>query len=65
VVCLGQRLSQPRPRSYLHRRFEVVQFSEHFMRMRYLPFFRVPYYLFIGRKPDPKKPAMQWKAVPV
>jgi hypothetical protein len=29
----------------------VVHFSEHFMRMRYLPFFRVPYYIFIGRKP--------------
>jgi S-adenosylmethionine-diacylgycerolhomoserine-N-methlytransferase len=43
---------------YLHRRFEVTRFSEHFMRMRYLPFFRVPFYIFIGRKPGPEKSAM-------
>jgi methylenetetrahydrofolate reductase (NADPH) len=40
---------------YLHRRFEVIRFSEHFMRMRYLPFFRMPYYIFIGRKPGSEK----------
>jgi len=36
---------------YLHRRFEAVQFSEQRMWLRYLPGARVPYYIFIGRKP--------------
>ena len=36
---------------YLHRRFEVSHFSEHSAPVPYLPLVRVPYYLFIGRKP--------------
>jgi S-adenosylmethionine-diacylgycerolhomoserine-N-methlytransferase len=36
---------------YLHYRFQPRHFSEHLARMRYLPFTRVPYYLFIGQKP--------------
>lgn len=35
---------------YLHYRFTPTHFSEHLARMRYLPFFRIPYYRFIGRK---------------
>ena len=36
---------------YLHRRFEQVQFSEHRAKVPYLPLTRVPYYIFLGRKP--------------
>lgn len=36
---------------YLHRRFEAVQFSEHRAKMPYMPLTRVPYYIFLGRKP--------------
>jgi S-adenosylmethionine-diacylgycerolhomoserine-N-methlytransferase len=35
---------------YLHYRFQPEHFSEHLARMRYLPFYRIPYYRFIGRK---------------
>ncbi len=37
---------------YLHNKFQPVQFDEHMTRMRYLPFFKIPYYRFIGRKQD-------------
>lgn len=37
---------------YLHQRFRPLHFSEHGNRMRYLPFFPVPYYIFIGQKPE-------------
>ncbi len=35
---------------FLHRHFEPQLFEEHRARMPYLPFVRVPYYIFIGRK---------------
>jgi S-adenosylmethionine-diacylgycerolhomoserine-N-methlytransferase len=35
---------------YLHRHFEPVHFSEHAARVPYLPLFRTPYYIFIGKK---------------
>ena len=35
---------------YLHRRFEPLYFAERRARMPYMPFARVPYYLFVGRK---------------
>ncbi len=35
---------------YLHRRFEPVHFAEHRGKMPYMPFARVPYYTFVGRK---------------
>lgn len=38
--------------AYLHRRFEVIHFSEHRGSMRYLPFARIPYYRLVGRKPE-------------
>lgn len=38
---------------YLHRGFAPLHFSEHRARVPYVPFGRVPYYLFIGRpRPD-------------
>ena len=37
---------------YLHHRFRPVAFSEHRARVPYLPFVRVPYYLFQGRKAE-------------
>ncbi len=36
---------------YLLNRFEPIQLSEHRNRMPYVPFFRTPWYWFIGRKP--------------
>jgi S-adenosylmethionine-diacylgycerolhomoserine-N-methlytransferase len=36
---------------YLHRRFEPVHFGEHRAKVPYLPLVRVPYYIFVGRKP--------------
>ncbi len=38
---------------YLHRKFEPVLFEEHLTRIPWFPnpFFKMPYYLFIGRKP--------------
>lgn len=36
---------------YLHRHFETEMFSEHAGTMPYMPGVRVPYYLYIGRKP--------------
>jgi S-adenosylmethionine-diacylgycerolhomoserine-N-methlytransferase len=35
---------------FLHRHFDVLHFEEHRAKVPYLPFVRVPYYLFIGRK---------------
>jgi S-adenosylmethionine-diacylgycerolhomoserine-N-methlytransferase len=35
----------------LFRRFDPVLFEEHRAKVPYLPFFRVPYYVFVGRKP--------------
>lgn len=37
---------------FLHRKFEPVQFTENRAKVPYLPFFRVPYYTFVGRKPE-------------
>lgn len=36
---------------FLHRHFEPIHFSEHRAKAPYLPFARIPYYRFIGRKP--------------
>jgi S-adenosylmethionine-diacylgycerolhomoserine-N-methlytransferase len=36
---------------YLHRHFTPLHFSEHRARIPYMPFSRVPYYIFIGKKP--------------
>jgi S-adenosylmethionine-diacylgycerolhomoserine-N-methlytransferase len=35
---------------FLHRHFEVLHFEEHRAKVPYIPFSRVPYYLFVGRK---------------
>ncbi|HEX5102604.1 MAG TPA: class I SAM-dependent methyltransferase [Pirellulaceae bacterium] len=35
---------------FLHRHFEVLAFEEHRAKVPYVPFSRVPYYLFVGRK---------------
>ncbi len=35
---------------YLHRHFAPVQFEERRSKVPYIPFFRTPYYLFVGRK---------------
>ncbi|MBC7815977.1 MAG: class I SAM-dependent methyltransferase, partial [Planctomycetaceae bacterium] len=35
---------------YLHRRFECQRFLEFTTRRPYVPFARVPWYLFVGRK---------------
>jgi S-adenosylmethionine-diacylgycerolhomoserine-N-methlytransferase len=35
---------------YLHHHFQPKDFSEHLAPMPYMPFFRVPYYRFIGQK---------------
>ena len=37
---------------FLHRHFRPVHFSEHRAKVPYLPLVRVPYYLFVGRKPE-------------
>jgi S-adenosylmethionine-diacylgycerolhomoserine-N-methlytransferase len=38
---------------YLHKKFEPVLFEEHLTRIPWFPnpFFKMPYYIFIGRKP--------------
>ncbi len=36
---------------YLQHRFDTVYFSERITRLPYVPLSRVPYYLFVGRKP--------------
>lgn len=36
---------------YLHRNFEPIEFQEHYAKVPYIPIIRVPYYIFIGRKP--------------
>jgi len=36
---------------YLHRHFEPVAFQEHRGKVPYFPILRMPYYLFVGRKP--------------
>lgn len=35
---------------YLHKRFDVVSYTEHRAKVPYIPLARVPYYRFIGRK---------------
>lgn len=35
---------------YLHKKFDLVSFEEHQTRLPWFPFFKMPYYLFIGRK---------------
>jgi S-adenosylmethionine-diacylgycerolhomoserine-N-methlytransferase len=35
---------------FLHRHFDVLHFEEHRTKVPYIPFSRVPYYLFVGRK---------------
>jgi len=37
---------------YLHRRFEPLVLEEHRARIPYFPTSRVPYYIFVGRKPE-------------
>lgn len=41
---------------YLSRHFTPVQVSEHRARIPYMPCSRVPYYIFIGRKPEADVP---------
>ena len=41
---------------YLHRKFDPVLFTEHRGSVPYLPFSRVPYYRFIGRKRPETQP---------
>lgn len=45
---------------YLHYRFQPEHFSEHLTRMRYLPLFRIPYFRFIGRKPEEGESASRY-----
>jgi S-adenosylmethionine-diacylgycerolhomoserine-N-methlytransferase len=35
---------------FLHRHFDVLHFQEHKAKVPYIPFLRMPYYLFVGRK---------------
>jgi S-adenosylmethionine-diacylgycerolhomoserine-N-methlytransferase len=35
---------------FLHRHFDMLHFEEHRAKVPYIPFSRVPYYLFVGRK---------------
>ncbi|MDO4574028.1 MAG: class I SAM-dependent methyltransferase [Planctomycetia bacterium] len=37
---------------YLNHHFETVEFQEHFAKIPYIPIFRAPYYIYIGRKPE-------------
>jgi S-adenosylmethionine-diacylgycerolhomoserine-N-methlytransferase len=37
---------------FLHRQFEPVHFTENRAKVPYLPLIRVPYYTFVGRKPE-------------
>jgi S-adenosylmethionine-diacylgycerolhomoserine-N-methlytransferase len=37
---------------YLHRHFEPVEFQEHRGKVPYFPIMRMPYYQFVGRKPE-------------
>ena len=37
---------------FLHRHFDPIVFEEHRAKVPYMPLIRVPYYLFVGRKPD-------------
>jgi S-adenosylmethionine-diacylgycerolhomoserine-N-methlytransferase len=46
-VCL-----EPDRMTMLRRKFETVSFSQHRGHIAYIPFFKVPYYVFVGRKPD-------------
>ena len=36
---------------FLHRNFEPLHFEEHRGKVPYIPLMRMPYYLFVGRKP--------------
>lgn len=38
---------------FLHKHFETEQYEERKCKIPYIPFFRMPYYVFVGRKPDP------------
>lgn len=38
--------------SFLDRHFVTEKFSEHRAKVPYIPFFRVPYYRYVGRKAD-------------
>jgi S-adenosylmethionine-diacylgycerolhomoserine-N-methlytransferase len=42
---------EPDRLSMLRRRFETVSLSQHRGHIAYIPFFKVPYYVYIGRKP--------------
>jgi S-adenosylmethionine-diacylgycerolhomoserine-N-methlytransferase len=44
-------LPSPDHLPYLRQKFAVVHFSEHRAKIPYLPLLRVPYYVFVGRKP--------------
>ena len=35
---------------FLHKHFDVLHFEEHKAKVPYIPFLRMPYYLFVGRK---------------
>lgn len=37
---------------YLRRKLETVHLGEHMTRLPYVPFFKTPYYIFVGRKPS-------------
>ncbi len=39
---------------FLHHHFDSIEFSEHFAKVPYIPFIRTPYYIFVGRKKEPK-----------
>lgn len=38
---------------FLHNHFESEKYEERKCKIPYIPFFRMPYYVFVGRKPDP------------
>jgi hypothetical protein len=44
---------------FLHRHFEPVQFTENRGKVPYIPFLRMPYYTFIGRKREDDESAPQ------
>jgi len=39
---------------FLHRNFDPIHFEEKKAKVPYIPFIRTPYYVFVGRKPNPQ-----------
>jgi S-adenosylmethionine-diacylgycerolhomoserine-N-methlytransferase len=48
---IGNVFVSPDHLPYLKRRFERIHLFESRLKIPYVPFLRVPYYYFVGRKP--------------